>query len=476
MAGNTNTFGVRRSLLLRTLFLVAGLLTAVLLPTGTATASTFAGVNGKVYFVDGVSGNVRTVNADGTNAQTVLNSQSDSVSLSPNGKKIAFENFNGSSFELHIADFDGSNDITVPNGHANDYHPSWSPDGSKLAFQCNNGSEQICITNLDGTGRTQLTNEALDNDRPSWSPDGQKIVYQKTGGSNGLDIYVMNADGSGKTALANTSAHEQEPRWSPDGTKIVYSRFTDNTYKYEIYQMNSNGSSQTRLTNHTEQDARPMYSPDGTKIYFMSESDVFGAYKLYRMDPDGSNLVKINNTVTASYFEAQPLTLGPTASNANPTITVTGGTATIDIPALYSEPYGQGVNAASVVATSTPSYGSVAVNGSGVITYTQTQQVTSRSVWSRFSSIFFPKVSAAAVDSFSYQVCSQASASLCSTGTVTVNVLGASIAAPKTGYGSSGNQIVEPLIIGVILAVLVVLIVKRKKSLQNRVDNWLNTR
>lgn len=229
--------------------------------------------------------------------------------------------------------------------------------------------------------------------------------------------------------------------------------------------MNANGSSQTRLTNHTEYDVNPMYSPDGSKIYFLSESNGFGAYKLYQMDVDGSNLTKINNSVSISNFEAQPLTLKPVASNANPTISVSGGTANIDIPALYTEPYGLGVNAASVTVTSTPTYGSTTVNGSGVVTYTQTKQVSSRSVWSRFSSLFFAKVSAAPTDSFTYQVCSQASASLCSTGTVTVNVLGASITAPNTGYGSQGSTLVGPLVLGAAFSVMLgVILNKRKKT------------
>lgn len=463
MVHKTSKFGLKRSPLILTA-VVTAVLGIVSLPLTSAVASTFPGSNGKMYYVDAASGDIGTVKLDGSGAQTVLTSSSSSVSLSPDGTKIAFDSWNGSGFDLHIANFDGSNNVTLPNSSGNDYHPSWSPDGQKLAYLCQAGSQQICTTNINGTSRTQLTHEALDNDRPSWSPDGTKIVYQKTGGGNGVDIYVMNADGSNKTPLANSSAHEQEPSWSPDGSKILYSRFTDNTYLYEIYQMNSDGSGQTRITNHTEQDGMPMYSPDASKIYFLSESDGFGAYRLYSMNVDGTNLTKISNTISVSSFEVQPLTLSPTTNNSHPTISVSGGTASIDIPAMYSDPYGVGVATSSVAVTSTPAYGTTAVSASGVITYTQTK-LTSGSFWSHFSSLFFPKVSAAGLtDNFTYRVCSQASASLCSSGTVTVNLLGANVTAPDTGYGSSDPNITGPLMIAGILSLAAGLILAKRQG------------
>lgn len=451
--------------LLHITVVLCAVLASASLPAKSAYAGTYPGANGKIYYVDGSSGDIGTINLDGTHAQTVVSSSSTSVSISPDGTKIAFDGFNGSSFDLHIANFDGSNNVTLPNSTGSDYHPSWSPDGKKLAYVCQNGSQQICTTNIDGSGRTQLTHEVLDNDMPSWSPDGTKIVYQKTAGGNGVDIYVMNADGSNKTALANTSAHEQEPRWSPDGSKIVYSRFFDNTYGYEIYQMNANGTSQTRLTTHTEQDALPMYAPDGSKIYLFSESDGFGSYKLYRMGTDGSSITKISNAISASSFEIQPLTLPPTTNTAHPTISVSSGTASINVPAMYSDPYGVGVDASSVTITAQPTQGSVAVNASGVITYTQTK-VASASFWSRLSSVFFPRVSAAATtDEFTYRICSQASSSLCSTGMVVVNLSSPNVAAPSTGSGTNERPVMGSLIIGGLsTSFLSLFLIKRKKS------------
>ena len=74
----------------------------------------------------------------------------------------------------------------LTNNDTRDEYPSWSPDGTKIAFASGRDSEhngffyyQIYSMNADGSNQTRLTNDDHINRHPSWSPDGTKIVFQK---------------------------------------------------------------------------------------------------------------------------------------------------------------------------------------------------------------------------------------------------------------------------------------------------------
>ena len=92
-----------------------------------------------------------------------------------------------------------------------------------------NGDNPVLLTRIGGTGRRESY--------PTWSPDGSKIAFvSDRDRDGGDDIYVMNADGTNPVRLTQHDGYDSEPAWSPDGTKIAFT-FRSGKYrdKAEIY-------------------------------------------------------------------------------------------------------------------------------------------------------------------------------------------------------------------------------------------------
>src|SRR5437867_5576550 len=132
--------------------------------------------------------------------------------------------------ELYVMNADGSNPARLTNNSAADYQPTWSPDGSRIAFVSErDGNAEIYVMNAaDGSNPVRLTTDvgtpAFDGD-PAWSPDGSKIAFWSRRDGNG-EIYVMNPDGLNVTRLTTNAVDDLQPAWSPDGSRLVFSRFT----------------------------------------------------------------------------------------------------------------------------------------------------------------------------------------------------------------------------------------------------------
>ena len=209
-------------------------------------------------------------------------------SWSPDGTQIAFHSERDGGSKIYVMDAaDGSNPRPLIFERGNDGFPSWSPDGTQIAFHYayTSNDRDIYVMDADGSNSRQLYNSFYADEFPSWSPDGTQIVFHSNRSGGNWEIYVMDADGSNPRRLTNHSAVDRGPSWSPDGTQIAF--HSDRDGNAEIYVMDADGSNSRRLTRHNALDAFPSWSPDGTQIAFHSDRD--GNWNIYVMDADGSN-------------------------------------------------------------------------------------------------------------------------------------------------------------------------------------------
>ena len=115
----------------------------------------------------------------------------------------------------------------------------------------------------DGGKSKNLTGSLRDNWAPSWSPNGKRIAFTSAPKDGDIDIYVMDANGQNIQNLTNHPAADKFPSWSPNGRRIAFA--SDRDGNWEIYLMDDDGENPQNLTNSSFGDeSHPAWFPDGS--------------------------------------------------------------------------------------------------------------------------------------------------------------------------------------------------------------------
>ena len=253
---------------------------------------------------------IYVMDADGKNRRRLTNNRHDDwdPSWSPDGKRIAFTSsgkvlnvvqahplfVEGGPPQIYVMDADGKNQRRLTNTDFAEWYPSWSPDGKRIAFTSSGAMDTagwyIYVVDADGKNLQRLTHPD-GGWYPSWSPDSQRIAFVSGRNAFGNEIYVMDADGSNQQRLTDSPGHAIQPSWSPDGERIAFvSRREEADWKGEIYVMDADGKNQRRLTRTPAHDWHPSWLPDGERIAFVSHRD--GNYEIYTMNVNGVRQIR----------------------------------------------------------------------------------------------------------------------------------------------------------------------------------------
>jgi Tol biopolymer transport system component len=182
-----------------------------------------------------------TIDRLGRHAAPLLSDGVDiSPAWSPDGKTIAFSRLAEKSLPieqstLYLADADGSNVRPLAGGSIRGVSPAWSPDGRRIAFVSfadHNGAlcssdgcppnGEIYVVDLDGTRLTRLTASKADDEHPAWSPDGSRIAFASgfaVRRQGHLSWLVSVPAGGGSATRIGRFSGVVDPAWSPAGVR-----------------------------------------------------------------------------------------------------------------------------------------------------------------------------------------------------------------------------------------------------------------
>jgi Tol biopolymer transport system component len=323
-------------------------------------------------FFNGESSGLAVVNANGSGEPVYISTTSEAAdpAWSPDGTRIAFVGREGTQFPteegfpyyLFVTNADGSGSTRIvkdtPIFFSFAYPPaasgpSWSPDGTRLAFVSDrDGNEEIYTVGATGGAVTRLTNNPAADTLPTWLGDGiaftstrnggrdvyvmypepplasvEPLMFRLTGNAGNnfdadwrpiapaapsnvsasriaflrmhrynhddADIYTSNPDGTNEVNVTNSPQTELYPAWSPDGTMIAFVRRPERA----LFVMNADGTNVRELTPVSDAAVKPAWSPDSRRIAFIGGSDL--AYTLSVVNVDGTGrrrLVPLDGT------------------------------------------------------------------------------------------------------------------------------------------------------------------------------------
>src|SRR5260370_22731537 len=111
----------------------------------------------------------------------------------------------------------------------------------------------------------QVTADGTSSVRPSWSQDGTHIAFQ-TSQDNAYHVYTMAADGSDRRLVSQGSVDDRHPAWSPDGKMLAVDTGTD--LKREVSLIDLSTNARTPITTLDAFASFPSFTPDATRLSF----------------------------------------------------------------------------------------------------------------------------------------------------------------------------------------------------------------
>jgi TolB protein len=180
------------------------------------------------------------------------------------------------------------------------HDPAPSPSGQEIAFSARGW---LWVLDMKTLTATRITSSPDVDSRPNWSPDGSRLVYVR---DNGSDTWIMEMtlNDRQERILINSPAIDLDPIYSADGTSVYYSSAEQGSF--DLWKIDLASSTREPLTGQRSLERQPVPAGDSELLYLTKQG--FSYDNIEKVNLKTSEITQVigENFVSQAAFSLAP--------------------------------------------------------------------------------------------------------------------------------------------------------------------------